>query len=143
MSKKRVAPPAPTAQEVPLSDVTITFKRSRDFEGDAEDVTVTGAQLGRVLTWMSRVHHPAFACRQDGPVDLTEPRLDLDAISDLALALSETDISMIPVDPESIFRLISKITEDAKAMLGAAHDGDVERATITIGQPAETQAVAS
>ncbi len=123
MSKTKVAPKAPAAQEIPLAGLTITFKRQRDFEGDAEDVTITGAQLGRVLTWMSYAKHVAL--HDDPEVDLLDARLDLG----VAVGL---------------FRLLSRTVEDAAAMLaGKAHGGE-EHVVMTIGRPApvEKQAVA-
>jgi hypothetical protein len=136
-SKKQNTPIAPTVQEVPLSDVTITWEKPcSEFEGEDRKVTITGAQLGPVLKWMSHAKHAAL----DDSDLLLDPRLNLSGVADILLALSETNFQMIPIDPHPIFRLLSRVTEDAKAMIIVAEDDAIPKVTITIGRPVSAEA---
>ncbi len=94
MSKKRPAPNGPPVQEIRLSDVTITWKHRGDFEPGDQDITITGAQLGRVLRWMSHAHH--FALQKQDRADVLDARLNLSGIADIMLALTDVDFEQFP-----------------------------------------------
>lgn len=147
MAKKKVAPTAPIVQEIPLADVTITWTHRGDREGpEGHDLTITGAQLGRVLRWMSYANHTALSKDRDISDDVLAIRLNLSAIATLQDALSESDFGGQGLEAEPIFNLLSQVTADAAAVLSLCEDERFGRrgpATITIGRPAAKKAEAA
>jgi hypothetical protein len=140
MARKRVPPKSTKPQAIPLSDVTVAWKPRGDFQSDEADVTISGAQLGRVLRWMSHANHLALRKESSRHPDLLDARLTLSGVAEIMLALSETDLPAIPIQSAPIFHLLSRLTQDAMAVLGTAEDGDVTSAMLTVGRPATAEA---
>jgi hypothetical protein len=144
MAKTTVPRAESPAQTIPLSDVTISTYREAHFLGEEgkQPVTITGRQLGQVLTWLLDVHPTIFDKPDDDVWDPGTVAYDLERLGDLLRGLSGANLVDVLVDPARLFGLLGEVTGDLAARLNAREDGDgvMKRTTITL--PKRTEAAA-
>jgi len=147
MGKKRVALAAVPKQAIPLSDVTITWYRAAHFFGEDRDVpvTITGRQLGQVLSWLARTRPGVIGKDASRPEVWTqsEVALSLEGVAEVLRGLGEADLPTIPAEIPSIFVLLSEVTADLASRLSAIDDSDDElkRATVSLSADSVPKAV--
>ncbi len=123
---------------MPLSEITITWPRRNDFEGDEQrpPVVLTGKHLGQHLEWMARTMPANLDLQATDDVFLPElAYLRHEGVAQILRVLGRADVDLPPV-----LALLAGATEHIAAELAANdHTRKIEDATVRIGAPAEAK----
>ncbi len=130
MGEKSVAHPGP--QPIPLLDVEITWARDAHFynEEGPQNVTIQGAELAAVLSWMSRAA-PGQPTRFSEPEFLAST---LNGFGAMCRVLGENRCEN-PDDARAIFEALGTVLDDYStriAVQGDYHTAGSGKAALTI-----------
>jgi hypothetical protein len=116
---------------VPLHDVTIRWKQPDYFSTEWPERQISGADLGRVLTYIGRCSpNPGYFLSQD---DLREHAELVAAIGELCRAMKNQDDG-VAIDTDRVLWVLETILADLGAHLATIASGAVE-ATATVMLP--------
>jgi hypothetical protein len=126
---------------IPLSDITITWPRRNDFEGDERRpaLVLTGKPLAQHLAWIARSRAGLLEISPDQDVfDATAAELQLTGFSEVLRALGDADHHDAQTDFAALFAFLAETAQMISAGLNATTDADarLNDATVTLGTPA-------
>lgn len=140
MSKPKIARPRATKPELTLTlaDLSITWTPPRRFEGpDPKPITISGATLGRFLSWLERTA-PGWLDESGQPEEFVN--LPLQGLAEILGALGETDHS--ERDAGAMFYALEELARNSVARLESSRE-TAKYATVTVHRAAEPKAAAS